>query len=154
MPPGQEPRERLLLDGLDLAAKRSERRATQTAKHVRVAPLALAAAGTKLAAHELLVALELRQHVDDVAAEALVRLRRRERAAALRVSKHELAQRLRAAFEKRIGQPRRRHRAERVAVAARILGRDQPLVAGEANEQRATLREQRLGERRVVFAAA
>ena len=59
MPAGQEPRERFLLDRLDLAAQRGERRAPQAAQHVGVAPFTLGAAGTKLAAHELLVVLEL-----------------------------------------------------------------------------------------------
>ena len=59
VPGRQEPRERLLLDGLDLAPKRGERRAAQATQYIGVAPLALGPAGTQLAAHEQLGALEL-----------------------------------------------------------------------------------------------
>ncbi len=58
MPARQEAAERGLLDRLDLAPQRRERGAAQPAQHVGVAPLALAAAGPQLAAHELLLALE------------------------------------------------------------------------------------------------
>ena len=76
MPRREEARERLLVDGFDLAAERRQRRAAQAAQHVGVAPLALAAAGSQLAAHEQLVRLELGEDAADVAAEALVGLAR------------------------------------------------------------------------------
>ena len=90
----------------------------------------------------------------DVAAEALVRLRRRERPASARVAQDELLERLGAALEEDVGQPAGRHHADRVAVAARVFGRDQPLFAGDANEQRTPLAQQRLREALVVLALA
>ena len=76
MPRGQEAAERRLLGRLDLLAERRERRAAEPAEDVRVAPLALGAAGPQLAADELLLPLERAQLGLDVAAEALVRLAR------------------------------------------------------------------------------
>ena len=52
VPAGQEPRERGGLDRLDLAPERRERRTAQPPQDVGLAPLALGAAGPKLAAHE------------------------------------------------------------------------------------------------------
>ena len=75
----------------------------------------------------------------DVDAEPRVHLSGRERATPACVSLHELAQRIRPALEKCIRQARGRHQSERVAVAACILGRDQPLVSGDAHTQRAPL---------------
>jgi hypothetical protein len=44
-----------------------------------------------------------------------------------------------ASLEKRIGEAARGHRAHRVAVTARVLGGDQPLLAGDPHAHRATL---------------
>ena len=101
MPARQEAAHRRLLDGLDLAAERRERRAPEPPEHLRVAPLALAAAGTKLAADELLRTLERAQLGLDVAAEALVRLTRRERTARAREARDQRAERLIPALEER-----------------------------------------------------
>ena len=97
-----------------------------------IAPFAFGAAGTQLAAHELRGPLERAQLRLDVAAEASARLLGRERAAALRVAEEQRLERLLATFEEHLGQAARRHDAERVAVAARVLDGDQPLLAGEA----------------------
>ena len=78
----------------------------------------------------------------------------RERAATLRVAEHELAERVRAALEERLGQAAGRHHAERVAVAAGILGGDQPLLAGDPGSERAPLGEQDRGLALVVLAGA
>ena len=69
VPTREEPPERRLLGRLDLAPQRRERGAPQTAEHVRVAPLALDAAGTELAADERVLALELAKQGLDVDAE-------------------------------------------------------------------------------------
>ena len=90
MPVREEASERRLLGGLDLAPQRSKRGAPQPAQHVGIAPLALDASWTKLAAHELLRVLELAQVRLDVDAEPRVRLRGRERPAAAREAHHEL----------------------------------------------------------------
>ena len=68
---GRKRGERALLGRLDLLAQGRERGAAQAAQHVGVAPLALAAAGAQLAAHQLARALErraaTRRRVDAVA---------------------------------------------------------------------------------------
>ena len=76
VPARQEAPERRLLGGLDFLAERSERRAAKATQHIGVAPLALGPARPKLAADQLLLALELAQLLLDVAAEVLVRLGR------------------------------------------------------------------------------
>ena len=59
LPRGQEGGQRALLGRLDLLAQRGQRGAAQAAQDLEVAPLALAASGAQLAAHELAAALEL-----------------------------------------------------------------------------------------------
>ena len=58
VPRGQEARQRRLLDRLDLLAERGKRGAAQPAQDVGVAPLALDAAGAKLAADQQLLSLQ------------------------------------------------------------------------------------------------
>ena len=154
MPRGQEAPERLLVDRFHLAAQGCERRAPQPSQHVGVAPFALDAARPQLAANQLLGLLELDQHIPDVTPEALVRLSGRERAVTLRVAQHELAQRLGAALEEHVGETGRRHHPERVAIAAGVLGGDQPLLTCDAHDEGAPLLEQRCGECDVVLLCA
>ena len=148
MPARQEAAERRLLGRLHLLAERRERRAAQAPQDVGIAPLALGAAGAKLAADESLLALELAQHRLDVDAEVVVRLRGRERPATLGEAGDEALERVRPALEERLGQPAGRHRAERVPVAACVLGGDEALLARDPQRDRAALVEQRPGERR------
>ena len=75
-------------------------------------------------------------HVDP---EALPCLGGRERPASFGVAQHESAERLLASFEIDIGQARRRHDTERIAIAAGVLGGDQALLAGDPHPQRAPL---------------
>src|SRR5262249_7713982 len=117
-----------------------ERGAAKTAEDVGLAPLALGAAGTELAADELLVALERVQLVLDLAAKVIVRLARRERTATARVAEDERAQRLVGRLEKNVGEATRRHHAECVAVAPRVLGGDETLLVADARTERAALR--------------
>ena len=97
----QEAPERRLLGRLDLLAQRGERRAAQPAEDVGVAPLALGAARPQLAADELLLALERAQLGLDVAAEVVVRLAGRERAARARVPRDERAGAARAPLSRK-----------------------------------------------------
>ena len=87
-------------------------------------------------------------------AEAFVGLCGREGAATLREAQHELAERVGAAGEEGLGQPARRHRPERIAVAAGILCGDQALLARVANGESAALGEQDRGLALVVLAGA
>ena len=61
LPRGQEARERRGVDRLDLVPHRRERPAPQHAQHVRVAPLALDAAGTELAVEHALLGRQSRR---------------------------------------------------------------------------------------------
>ncbi len=79
---------------------------------------------------------------------------RRERPSALREAKHELAQRVGPALEEGLGQPAGRHHAERVAVAARVLGGEQPRLACEPDLERPSLGDEHRRERLVVLAGA
>ena len=54
--------------------------------------------------------------------------------------------------EEYLRQAARRHHAERVAITPCILRGDQPLLAGKAHEQRATLAQERLRKALVVLA--
>jgi len=56
------------------------------------------------------------------------------------------------ASTKTVGQPGRRHDAERIAVAARILHRREPLLAADADADRAPLRLEDRGVRLVELA--
>src|SRR5687767_928152 len=90
----------------------------------------------------------------ELQAEPLVGLCGREGAAALREAQHELAERVAAAREEGLGQTARRHRPERIAVAAGILCGDQALLARVANGESAALGEQDRGLPLVVLAGA
>ena len=109
VPVRQETAERDLLRRLDLFAQRGERRAAEPPQHIRVAPFPFRAARPQLAAHELLLTLELMQQRLDVASEALVRLRGRERTASARIPQDELLECIGCTLEKDLGQPARRH---------------------------------------------
>ena len=146
LPAGQELRERSPLGRLDLLAQGCERGAAQSPQDVRIAPLALRAARPKLSAHEPLIALQGTQNGLDVDPEVLVRLGGRERPATLREARDQALQRIRPAFEERLGQPARRHRAKGVAVPTRVLRRDQTLLAADPHRDRPPLVEERLRE--------
>ena len=89
----------------------------------------------------------------DIDAEAGRRLGRRERPAPARPAVDELAQRRLGIrrLQERVGQARRRHDAERVAIPTGVLGRDQALLAGDVDANRAPRLEQRLRERYIIF---
>src|SRR6185437_7669681 len=108
----------------------------------------------KLAAHELLLPLELAELLLDVDPEPRARVLGRERAATARVPLHELPQRVRPAFEKCVRKTGRRHHAERVPIATRILGRDQTLLARDPHTDGAALGLEDRGERLVELADA
>ena len=61
LPRGLEASQRAGVDRLDLLAKHRQRRATQAAEHLGIAPLALGPTRPQLAAHEGPISLELAQ---------------------------------------------------------------------------------------------
>ena len=151
MPARQEPAQSGLLGGLDLLPERGQRRAPQPAQDVGVAPLALDPSRAELAANQALLTLELPEHRLDVDPEVLVRLSRPERASAFREADDETLERVVAGFQEGLGQAAGWHRPQRVPVPPGVLGRDEPLLAGDANRDCSALLEQRLSERRVVL---
>jgi hypothetical protein len=151
LPRGEEAAERALVDGLDLLAKAGEARAAQPAEDVRVAPLALGSARPELTAGEL-EAGEKRLHPFVRQAEAARCLLRREGAAAARPAAQHGSEWVLAALEEDIGKSGRRHGAEGVAVAARVLGGDKPLVASDPEADGAPLVLERGGELLVELA--
>ena len=82
----------------------------------------------------------------------VVRLRRRERPPALGEAGDEALERVRPAFEERLGQPAGRHGAKRIAVPAGVLGGDEALLARDPQRDRTALVEQRRGERGIELA--
>ena len=149
VPAREESPERRLLRGLDLLAQRGQGSPAEAPEDVRVAPLALAASRPELAADDPLLALELPQQRLDVDAEVLVRLGGRERPTALREASDKALQRIIPALEERLRQTARRHRAESVAVTARVLGGDEAVLAGDTHGDRPALGEQRVRKRSV-----
>src|SRR5207247_11049844 len=78
----------------------------------------------------------------------------RERPAAARVAQDQLLEGLGPAFEEDRRQTAGGHDAERVAIAAGILGGDQPLLGGETHEESTTLAQEGLREPSVVLTRA
>src|SRR5204862_4271113 len=151
VPTRQETPERRLLRRLALFARRRERGPPEPPQDVGVAPFPFGSARAQLAADEHLLALELVQHGLHVGPEALVRVGGGERAASLRVPENERSQRLLPALEVDVRQAGRRHHAEGVAIAPRVLGRDQALLTANANLKCPALRDLDRGECLVVF---
>ena len=154
MPARQEPPEGCLLGRLDLPTQCGQRGAAQPSQHLRIAPFPLATAGTELAADELVAALQLAQRRLDVAAEPFARLGRGKRPARAREPPEQRLERSVVGLEEDFGQAAGRHRADRVAVAARVLRRDQAPLAAHAHVNRAPLGQQRLGQVVRVLAVA
>ena len=157
MPGRQEPPERGLLGRLDLLAQRRERGAPQAPQDVGVAPLALDAARAELAADELVGALEPGEDgLDDGGLERVASgsLGGRERPARAREAAEQHAERIGHGLEERLRQAAGRHHAERVAEQARVLDRDQPLLARDPHAQRAPLRLEHRGVGRVDLVVA
>ena len=139
MPAGEEAAERSLLHGLDLAAQGRKRRTPQPPQDVGIAPLALAAAGAELATDELLLALESAELLLDVDPEPRRHLSGGERPAPARPPGDERAKGTRHGLEEHRREPRRGHDPERVAIPARILRCREPLLARDADADRAPL---------------
>ena len=155
MPGRQEAPERGLLRGLDLLAQCRERRSPQPPEDIGVAPLALDSARPKLAPDELVGALE------PVSTPRRRRLERYRAAASAVVKGHAIARTARAAaqrvghrVEKCLGEPARRHHAERIAEEPGVLAGDQPLLACDPHPESAPLRLEHSRVRRVELVVA
>ena len=139
LPRGQEGGQRALVGGLDLLAQDGQRRAAQAPQHLGVAPLALAAGGAQLAAHQLPGALERGQGAGRIDEVALAQLAGREGAVGAREAADDLLQRRLDVGHEGLRQPAGGDRAEGVAVQPRVVGRDPALLAAHAQAHRAPL---------------
>ncbi len=140
------------LGGLDLAAQRRERCATQAPEHLRVAPLTLDTAGTELAADEPVVPLERRQHLPHALRRECVahrRLVRREGAAGPGEPCEQHREGIDDGVEVRGRQASGRHHPEGVPEQACVVGRDQPLLTGDPHPQGAPFGLEQRGKRRI-----
>ena len=152
VPGGEKTAERRLLGGLDLPSEHRERRPPDASQDIGIAPLALAAAGTQLAANEPVRPLELLELDLDPAgreAEARGHLVRCERAARARMAGENGAERVLDRLEEGGRHPAGRDDPERVAEEPRILGCGGELPRGETNADRASLADEGLREARV-----
>lgn len=107
---GEEPRQGVLLDGLDLTTQARKRLATDLAEDFGVAPFAMKAAGTESAFEHAPFNRKLAQYVfnsRDVEAEALGRVAQRERPVGSRVTAHEFEYRMSHGLKQRRGDARR-----------------------------------------------
>ena len=128
VPLRQEAREGRGRRRLDLLAQPRQRTAAERRQHVGIAPLAAVPARTELALqHASLLGQALQRGRDGrlAHAEAARGLGGRERSVRPRVACDELGERVGHRCQERLRQARRRHDAERVAVARRVLGGDE-----------------------------
>ena len=126
VPARQETAESRLLGGLDLAAQRGQRCASQSPQHLDVAPLALRAPRSQLPTDELVLALErpelfLRPRLVD--REASGDLAGGEGPARAGESCEERAECVLDGLQECVRKPARRHHAQGVAVPAGVLHR-------------------------------
>ncbi len=132
--------------GSMVLAEPGQRSPPHRPEHLRIAPLALGAAGPELALeHPAPARQPVQRALGHVAREAEPRrqLRRGERRVAAGVAKDQVVERVRHRREQRLRHAVRERGAEPVAVARRVLDRDEPRLAGHPHLQRPPLRHQR-----------
>ena len=157
VPGRQEAAERGLLGRLDLTAQDGERCAPDAAKDVRIAPLALDAAGPELAPHEEVARLEPRElGLDALGLEGVAQgdVTRGERPVGARIAQEDALQRVVDGLEERLREAAGGHHAEGVAVEPRVLGRDHRVAGADHRPERAALAHQGLREPGVELALA
>ena len=126
-------------DRLDLMPELRERPAADRLQHVRVAPLASGSAGPELSFEQSAAVHELLQQRFGGRSSKPVpfgQLLGRERPVRARVAPGEVQRGMRRRLEQRFRQSRRQRHAERVAVAARVLDRDEARLAGDRDRDR------------------
>ena len=116
------------------------RRSTSTSHHSRPLPPGRSAPRTSVPARSSADQLALGDGRLEVV--ALGERLRRERPAPAREARDQRAQRVGHGLEEGRGHAAGRHGAERVAVAAGVLGGDQPVLAADAHAQRAAVGQQ------------
>ena len=158
LPLRQEAPECGRVDRRDLVAKGRQRAAAEATEDLGIAEFFAATTGTKSALKERLGGDESPQRRPRLRAghpEALANVGGGEGAAGAGESRKEHFQRLLLAGEKGDRRPRRRHRSQGIAIAARVLEGDPPLVPGDPHAICAALAAQRFQRRfRIDFRAA
>ena len=147
LPGGQEPGQRRCVDRFDLAPQACQRPAPEDPEHLRVAPLALGAAGPELAQEDRPgVAQPSERLVHDPHRQPppAGRLDRQERTVGAGPAREQAPQRVVGRPEERDGCPRRRLGARGIAVAAGVLHRDPARQAGDPHRDGAARPRQRL----------
>ena len=149
LPGGKEAPEGLGLDGLHLLAQGRERALAELAQHLGVAPLALGAFGPELAAQQRAGLGPAGQQVVDQLhgqPETLGGLDAGERRVRAGPAGQERTERVVDGLEEDVGQPGGKADAQRVAVAAGVLGGDEALLAGDAHDDGPALGDEGVGE--------
>ena len=139
MPCQCEPRVRIGLDGLDLAAQRCERSSPQLAQHVDVTPLALDAVGPELAADDSPLGLEGRERGHDALdgrSEPGGRRSREERPVCCGIARDQVVECMLCRRGAHRGKPERNRGAEPVAQPARIVRVREPVGTADTHRDR------------------
>ena len=142
VPREREPRERDLFDRLDLFAQPRERALTQGAQHAAVDPLGAARARAELALEDRADLGKLAERARDergTDAEAARELDHAERTVRPREAPRERDERAQLAAQERVREAWGNDDAERVAVLARVLGRDPARLARDRHGDRAAV---------------
>ena len=141
----EEPCQRVLLDRLDFAAQLGQRLAPDLPQNLRVAPLAMEAAGAKTAFENATLHRELVQgtfHYSGIEGETISHLAKREWTVRASVTANKFQHRLRHRIHERGGQPGRKRNSKRIAIARGILHRNQTSLAGNAQFEQSARTQQ------------
>ena len=145
MPGADEPDVCLRLNRLDFLSQLRQRTAADRAQHVTVTPLSLRATGTKLSFNEapaLDKTTQCHRHDRNAKPVAARHVVRSERPVRSRVTKDEIARRVRDRLEVAIGKAGGKRCAKSIAIAAGILDGDESLLARDAHDDDAARLQQ------------
>ncbi len=145
LPRGEEPGERLVVDGLHLAAQPGERAPPEPAQHLDVAPLPLEAVGAELAdddAAERLEPVEGPPDRIDREPEPLGGLDDAEGTVGPGVPGHEIGHRVGHRLREGAGEATRRGGAKRIAEPRCVLGCGHPGLPGDPDPDRPVFGQQ------------
>ncbi len=136
VPPRKETHQGVWFSGSDLVAESGQRPLSELAQNGGVAPLPLGTPGPESTAGDGPVGLELLQkfgHAIDGEPQSASRFGGEEGSVGAGPPTHQLKVGAGNRLEERVGDPDRETDAEGVAVAARIFGSDEPVLAGHAD---------------------
>ena len=157
VPRGQESRVDRGFDGFDLPAESSEGASAQPPEDADVAPFLGHTAGSELTPHDATLIGETDEHRLDhrrIQAQTGRELGNGKRRVGPGVAGHEIRDGVFDRVGEDGGQPARDLHPQRVGVAPRVLGRDQPRLAGHADQHRAMFDDQRVDPLRRIGSPA